>query len=419
MRILILEEALQSGTGHWPVYLGDITRGLREAGDSVDLLAHRQADPALLQRLDATAWLSRSCWSDPHAQGQLGGIRHAFRFARELRHWLREQREPYHWICSLTMRLPHLLAYTLLIRSGQIPKGTRCLLLFVQGFGVYGGPDQPVRFPTTASNRLARWCFLRLRSSVQRGELLLAAETAAMQRELASFSGLPVALFPHPVAIDLAESTSPAAVAMPGKRTITITCPGFARYEKGSDLLLQAIRQLWALPGFAHVHLVCQWPQPFAMPDGTLLSPPADLLNDPRFELLNHNLDSSAYQSLLERTDLIVLPYRRDSYHNRVSRVAIESLLNGVPLLSMIGTWAAELSPTSASLLQIEGETAQHLAEALARALAKLDGLRAHAIAQRNAVARFHSVGHFRDLLQICNPGPNCTPVIAGCNDFY
>jgi glycosyltransferase involved in cell wall biosynthesis len=399
MRILILEEALQNGAGHWPVYLGDITRGLRQAGDTVDLLAHRQADPALLASLHATAWLSRSCWSDPRAQGQVGGIHHALRFARELRRWLRQQRQPYQWICSLTMRLPHLLAYTLLVRSGQIPTDSRCLLLFVQGFGVYGGHDQPLRCPATPSDRLAAWCFQRLRASVASGQVLLAAETAAMQEELAAFSGLPITLFPHPVAISVQGSANPPAVERPRAGPITITCPGFARYEKGSDMLLQAIRKLWAQPRFAEVHLVCQWPQPFAMPDGTMLSPPTDLLNDPRLEFLNHNLDSGAYRSLLERSDLIVLPYRSESYHNRVSRVAIEALLLGVPLLAMVGTWAAELAATSRNDLLIEGESAEHIAEALSQAVDSLNALAAQAIVHRTAVAKVHSVDRFRDRL--------------------
>jgi len=156
MRLLIVEEALQRTAGHWPVYLGDIARVLRAMGDTVDVLAHRQADPALLQQLNAIPWLSSSCWIDPRAQGQLGGLRHSLRFARELKRWLRQQSDPYDWICSLTMRLPHLLAYTFLARSGQIPAGSRCLLLFVQGFGVYAGRDQPVQFPDSASNRLGQ-----------------------------------------------------------------------------------------------------------------------------------------------------------------------------------------------------------------------------------------------------------------------
>jgi len=393
MRLLIVEEALQRPAGHWPVYIGDIARGLREMGDTVDVLAHRQADPALLQQLNAIPWLSRSCWSDPRAQGQLGGLRHSLRFARELKRWLRQQPDPYDWICSLTMRLPHLLAYTLLARSGQIPAGSCCLLLFVQGFGVYAGQDQPVQFPDSASNRLARWCFRRLRHAVRRGTIVLAAETEEMRQELALFSGLPVALFPHPVQVQpLPEQAQQA-------RPVTITCPGFARYEKGTDLLQQACRLVWAEPGLGNVQVVIQWPEPFALPDGRLLSPDPELLVDVRFDLINDNLDQSAYSALLSRTDLIVLPYRRDSYHNRLSRVAIEASIHGIPLLPMSGTWAEDLSTLAGGTAVIEHETPEAVAAGLIAALKSLDELKRSAQAGRGRVAAFHSVATFRSLL--------------------
>jgi hypothetical protein len=397
MHLLIVEEALERQAGHWPVYIGDIVRGLRSMRDSVDVLAHRQADPALLQQLDATPWLSRSCWSDPRAQGQLGGLRHSLRFARELRGWLRQQPHPYGWICSLTMRLPHLLAYTFLARSGQIPAGSRCLLLFVQGFGVYAGPDQPVHFPTSASNRLARWCFRRLRRHVANGRIVLAAETEAMRQELMLFSGMPVVLFPHPVHVrPLPHAAAPVA------RPITITCPGFARYEKGSDLLLDACRLLWAEPNFASVHVVCQWPEPFALPDGRMLTPLPDLVADPRFELINENLEQQAYQSLLARTDLIVLPYRRDSYHNRVSRVAIEAAVLGIPLLFMSGTWCEEVVALTDAGVAILRETPEAVCKALQTALSQIHCLTAQASRDSALVAEYHSAARFRQLLQEC-----------------
>ena len=393
MRCLFVEEALQHDAGHWPVYLGDLAQGFRLAGDTVDLLAHRDADPALLIRLKAVPWLSRSCWSDPSAQGQIGGLRHALRFAAELRRWLREQTAPYDWICSLTMRLPHLLAYTLLIRSGAVPPGCRCLLLFVQGFGVYAGPGLPARFPDTTSNRLARWCFRRLRHAVQRGDVVLAAETSAMRDELALFCGLPVQLFPHPVA--LAAARTPPASSLP----ITITCPGFARYEKGVDLLQAACSQLWATPAFQQVQVVCQWPEPFALPDGTLLSPDPVLEADPRFELINHSLDADAYDALLARTDLIILPYRRESYFNRVSRVAIEAAIRGIPLVVMRHTWAEELAGLASGSVLIEEETAESVIAALRQALTELNQLRCAALSSSEEVRSFHSVSHFRSLL--------------------
>lgn len=393
MRVLILEEALQRPTGHWHVYLGDIARGLRSMGDSVDVLAHREADPALLQQLEAVPWLSRSCWNDPQAQGQLGGLRHSLRFARELRRWLRQQPDPYHWICSLTMRLPHLVAYTLLARSGQIPAGSRCLLLFVQGFGVYAGPDQPVHFPPTASNRLARWCFRRLLRPVANGQIVLAAETEAMRQELSRFSGLPVVLCPHPVQVQ------PLQVSAQQARPVTITCPGFARYEKGTNLLQQACRLVWAEPGLKHVHVVCQWAEPFALPDGQLLSPDPELVRDQRFELINENLDEQAYHALLARTDLIVLPYRRENYHNRVSRVAIEAAIHGLPLLPMRGTWAEDLSALAGGSIVIEDETVEALVAGVIFALKTLSKLHRSAMACRDHVAAFHSLAMFRLLL--------------------
>lgn len=394
MRVLILEEALQRPAGHWPVYLGDIARGLRSMGDSVDVLAHRQADPALLQQLEAVPWLSRSCWTDPRAQGQLGGLRHSLRFARDLRRWLRQQPDSYDWICSLTMRLPHLLAYTLLARSGQIPAGSRCLLLFVQGFGVYGGLDQPVHFPPTASNRLARWCFRRLRRPVANGQIVLAAETEAMRQELSRFSGLPVMLCPHPVQVRPVP-LPPEPIARP----ITITCPGFARYEKGSDLLQEACRLLWAEAGFETVHVVCQWPEPFDLPEGRLLGPAHDLVADPRFELINHNLDEVAYQELLSRTDLIVLPYRRESYHNRVSRIAIEAAIHGLPLLPMRGTWAEDLSALAGGSVVIEDETPEELAKSIIVSLRSIVAMKATAHANSAQVAEFHSTTKWKSLL--------------------
>ena len=70
-----MEEALQAPVGHWVVYLGDMVSGLRPLGEDVDVLAYRQADPSLLSRLCAVPWLSRSCWSDVRAQGQIVGLR--------------------------------------------------------------------------------------------------------------------------------------------------------------------------------------------------------------------------------------------------------------------------------------------------------------------------------------------------------
>jgi glycosyltransferase involved in cell wall biosynthesis len=232
-----------------------------------------------------------------------------------------------------------------------------------------------------------------------RGQIVLAAETEAMRQELARFSGLPVVLFPHPVQVQ----PLPAPAEQP--RPVTITCPGFARYEKGADLLQQACRLVWTEPGFEHVHVVCQWPEPFALPDGRSLSPDSDLVADPRFELINDNLDAPAYEELLARTDLVVLPYRRESYYNRVSRVAIEAAIYGIPILPMDGTWAEEFSSLAGRYIPIKNETPESVALAITTAVENLQELKEHAQSFSHRAAAFHSAISFRKIL--CDLGIN------------
>ena len=113
MRILIVEEALQSGIGHWPAYIGDIASGLRDLGCDVDVAVHQNASLGVIDKTRGTPWFSRNCWNDVKSRGAVGGIIHNFFFGRELARWLRT-REPYDWVCALTMRLQHLLAIALL-----------------------------------------------------------------------------------------------------------------------------------------------------------------------------------------------------------------------------------------------------------------------------------------------------------------
>jgi glycosyltransferase involved in cell wall biosynthesis len=394
LNLVVLEEALQSGSGHWPIYIGDLASAFRQAGDRVDLLAHAQAQPRLLEELSATPWFSRNCWTDPARQGGLGGMRHAVRYAHEVSAWLRQAPDTT-WVCALTMRLQHLLAFSWLARRPGHRGDQRYLLLFVQGFGVYQGPDQPVAFPPTLSTRLARWCFRRLAPAVQSGRVVLAAETRAMQSELAGFTGLPVRLFPHPVSLSPEHNDS----APDASTAARITCPGFARYEKGNDLLQDACRQLFAAEPPLDVEVISQWPEPFTLPDGTEAIADPALLADGRYRLINASLDRSAYAALMASSDLIVLPYRRSSYHNRVSRVAIEAALHGVPLVYMSGTWIEEVVELTGAGIAIADETPQAVVRALRTALEQLPALRVAAQSAVAVVAERYSAAHFRQLL--------------------
>jgi len=449
MRILITEEALQSGTGHWPSYIGDIAAALRASGDDVDVATHRAATGNVLTRVGGTPWFSRNCWVDPKSQGGVGGILHNFRFNKEVLSWLAEH-APYDWICALTMRLQHLLAFALLARSGAVPKKTRFFLLFVQGFGKYAGHGKPTEFPENLSTKLARFSFGLMSGSVRSGRVVLAAETRGMQDELQRFTGLPVTLAPHPVEFHFSRGASvecrgqeggqeiqsdssfrsqvagldshpsasqsvplvhPVAASGSGSRPstldprlstrpLTITCPGFARHEKGTDLFQGAIRILLARPSADDFRFVLQWPEPFAMPDGTMLGPDPSLVEDPRVEFLNQNLNAEEYASLLASTDLIVLPYRRKSYHHRVSRVAIEAAKMGIPIIFTEGTWSGEVAALAGCGGTITEENPESVADAIVKAVGEFSTLKEKARGGAGGVSHFHSVVTLRKILQ-------------------
>jgi len=401
LNIVIPEEALQSGSGHWPLYIGDIAAGFREAGHHVDVLAHRQADPGLLAELNATPWFSRNCWVDASRQGGLGGMRHALRYAREISAWLRLHPDS-RWVCALTMRLQHLVAFSWLCRRPFHRGHRRYLLLFVQGFGNYQGQGLPVAFPPSVSTRLARWCFRRLAPAVRSGRVVLAAETRAMQAELETFSQLPVQLFPHPVSLHPAVAVPSTRTPEPNSPTVTITCPGFARYEKGNDLLQAACRQLFAEEPQLDLQVISQWPQPFSLPDGSVDRPDPELIADGRFQLINESLNRQAYAELLKRSQLIVLPYRRSSYHNRVSRVAIEAALHGIPLVYMSGTWCEEVVEFTGAGVSIQSETPEAVCAALRLALTQLEDLTRKARNNAELVEENYSAARFRQLLLEC-----------------
>lgn len=398
MRILIAEEALESGKGHWPSYIGDLAGEFRLEGDEVDVLVHREATDSVVAKVGGTRWFSRNCWVDARSQGKWGGVLHNWHFHRETKRWLAGE-PAYDWVLALTMRLQHLLAFAFLSRARKVPEETRFLLLFVQGFGAYQGAGAPTTFPGGLSTRLARLAFRIMAPAVREGRVVLAAETKGMQDELQRFTGLPVSLFPHPVhkAADGTATGEPAVDPVTDyPARLTVTCPGFARHEKGSDLLQEAILEVMKGPLAERFHFVLQWPETFQMPDGSPLGPAPRLVESPDVEFINENLDATAYDALLARTHFAILPYRRESYHHRLSRVAIEAAGRGIPLIHTTHTWTDEVAEMAGGGIPITEETARAIVRALEQVAGESPRLLAAARGHMGPVREFHSALSFR-----------------------
>jgi glycosyltransferase involved in cell wall biosynthesis len=399
MKILIVEEALKGEKGHWPEYIRTLADGFREAGDQVDVLTHRDAEESVIQRVKGTPWMQRSCWDDPRSQGRVGGLLHNLHFFRDIKRFLKNGND-YDWILCLTIRRQHLFGIwklgRFLAKSGA---RTRILMLFVQGFS-----DQPPRggqfkFPESVSNKLARLAFRWMSPDAKNGRIVLATEARGMKSEVEAFSGLPATLFPHPVdsALGPNRKTDP-------ERPPLLLCPGFARYEKGSDILQEALLSLLENNPDFPCRVLVQWTDPFQLPNGEHCQPSPLLKQHEQIILLDHPISPEEYAHLVEQAAGFVLPYR-DSYYARVSRVAIEAATCGIPLLYSRGTWNAELVETGkAAGLAMDDLSVESLVKGIKTFQDSLPQLSLKALPLASPSRDYFSAATFRAILAKLTP---------------
>jgi glycosyltransferase involved in cell wall biosynthesis len=199
-----------------------------------------------------------------------------------------------------------------------------------------------------------------------------------------------------------------------------------ARYEKGSDIFQEAIKLIlsnevasekWRVARGENqvqpvtryqqpltvagrsVKFVMQWPEDFDFPDGRRCAPDPDLLKDERVKFSKDLLTGEAFWDFLQQADVIVLPYRSESYRARVSRVAIEAAILGKPMVYSKGTWISEVVAMVGAGVAIAEETPQSLAEAIQMAIGDLDMLQSEAECGVARVRKFYSVSSFHYLL--------------------
>jgi glycosyltransferase involved in cell wall biosynthesis len=220
-----------------------------------------------------------------------------------------------------------------------------------------------------------------------------------MQKELGLFCGLPIQYLPHP--IDWADETEVLSHgATQGELSVrdrfVVTCPGFARFEKGSDLLIEAIRELERRKIAGDYFFIMQWLRPFATDDGKMHAPDAGLESRGGVRFMSEPMDDKEYRSMLEGSSAVILPYRTESYHNRVSRVAIEAAALGIPLIYTKGTWIEEVAQIAEVGIPIEDESKEAIIDALNTARRQRNELSAKAKMAAEKVRAFYSTRQFR-----------------------
>jgi glycosyltransferase involved in cell wall biosynthesis len=207
----------------------------------------------------------------------------------------------------------------------------------------------------------------------------------------------------------------PATSAKP----IVFGCYGAARWEKGSDIFLKAIllvlqkaeklksldprpsaldSSLAANAAGRPLRFAIQWVEDFRDDSGNLVSIDPWLREHTQVEVIGRFFEGDEYGEQLERTDVMVLPYR-SPYRLRVSRVVIEAMMNRMPVIATRGTTLFEQAEEYGVVIGCEEGSAESLAEAILKAAESFESLQTSAQEKASAAAQTFSVGFFRDLL--------------------
>ena len=141
-----------------------------------------------------------------------------------------------------------------------------------------------------------------------------------------------------------------------------------------------------------------QWLGDFKDEKGQTLSKDPWLEKQVNFEFITDYFKEGSYMKQVARTDVMLLPYRA-SYSLRVSRVVIEAMIMGIPVITTQGTTLHQQAEAFGAVVSCQPNSMESLTEAIEHTVNNLDSLQDMA-GQRAESAREHfSVNHFRQLI--------------------
>jgi glycosyltransferase involved in cell wall biosynthesis len=305
------------------------------------------------------------------------------------------------------------------------------------------------------------WLFENLRGEVESGKVVLGVETHAMRRALEGLIRMPVVYLPHPVefhtetrrrgGVESSEflttedtestegqaglrlsSQAGAAFSYPSSSKVDVSpvsesltrsasipastlatsnslpataakplifgCYGAARWEKGTDVLQAAIRLVLQEKPEIPANFVFQWLEDFKDEHGLCVSLDPWMREHPKVEVVERYFNEGEIHLRLAETDVMVLPYRKP-YRLRVSRVVIEAMLNGMPVIATEDTTLLEQANEHGCGLACQEGSAESLARAILQAAANSDLMQRVAKEKAPEVQSNFSVDRFRQIL--------------------
>ncbi|NET01100.1 MAG: glycosyltransferase [Sphaerospermopsis sp. SIO1G1] len=397
-KILIVEEALKNYTGHWYEYNKAVTEFNRNAGIEVTIAAHKTVSTEVINELNAVPIFEYTNWdgiyySSSAIKRYLGIIRHNWYIYKTLDKFLSSS-EGYDCVFVPTVIIYHWIAWLFLLKKYQCKKLKRLVLFIRNNAGSYpNNSTQPVFEKHTIILRkiLQQYC-----KHIQSGVVCLGTDSQRHAKEYNLLAGVDVKVFPHPKTTELNNLYNNINHV---NKEVVISCLGPARLEKGIDVLQQAILHLLSTKPELNCKFIIQWNRDIINADGSKLKRYPELEQSYKVHFLNSDLSSNEYNDYLTTSDCIILPYRRQSYYTRLSGIAVEAAILGIPIIYTKDTWLEDAVSEYGAGLGVENENYLELAEKIDIMVSHIDEYRNEAIQKSDLARKYHSPDNFLQCL--------------------
>ncbi len=403
-KILICEEALIDYNGHFFTWIRAIRKMHIDVGAEVFVAGNCSVVPDVRKELRVLPVYTINSWDQTISSKWPAWRKYVRVFAQNWRIFLQTRKAliqsgPVDMLFFTAVRVHHMVGLRALCAwgLGRRFKRLTCFLLISQAeynadFTAYSFPKQ---------TQLLAWVLRSFRSLARRGDVILAGDSQITCSEYEKFADVPMTVFPSPGGDWLHASTASKS----SEDGPVFSIFGSSVWEKGIDTFQDAIVQFLDRYPNSSARFILQWGFPCIGPDGQTVSISERLRTDPRVSLFERRLTDSEYTELFASTDIIVLPYRRNTYFNRLSGVAVEAACSGKPMIVTKDTWLDWAMREFGSGVSFPEDNAEALCEAIADCCDKWPQLQALAESRRETALHYNSSDKYLSLLWDRQPG--------------
>ncbi|MFN5477511.1 MAG: glycosyltransferase [Sphingobacteriales bacterium] len=366
-KLLICEEALTGFKGHYYTWIKAIRHIHASAGAEVMVAGNILMDESIRDEFKANPAYSTNSWSGiynhPKAWRRYANVfRHNLKLFMENRKLFR-QTGKVDCVVLTAARIYHLIAWYFLCRLYLGKYFDRAVFFVLTSEAVYDQEHKNYHFK--ASSKLIGSIIRRMSGYVQSGKVVFAGDSHITCGEYEVLTGVPFRVFPSPGA-GLAAGSQGCEEQHEVPHIVFL---GVSVIDKGIDLLQDAILQLLDDDPDLKARFIIQWATKTIDYSGNNVDISPELRHAEQVELLEHTLDDASYRYYLQSADVMVLPYRRLEYFNKISGVAVEAAIAGVPMIVTENTWLSWAMDEYGTGLTVKDGDVRDLKEKIAYAI--------------------------------------------------